>query len=333
MAFCFIRVNRRPGRIAMSTPDSKATKPEGPLVQSTTAITTTRDVDATAQPVQPSAMPRGGTPRRPGRPWWLWITGGVVALGALVAGMIWLVLSMMTVSTDDAYVNGHVTFVAPRVAGQVEHVLVDDNNRVHKGDVLVQLDPEPYQKQVNIAESAVEAARADLVAARAETRGTEGRVRSLRFALEHAIEDVNNQVAILRSKVATLQSQKASLAKAEADYERGKSLVVSGALSKEEFDLRKEALLVAQARTEEALQGVYQVRVALGLPDKPEKGDDLAHVPANLDQTFSTVRQAQASLLQAAAQLGISDSFNKSPKQMVADFLKRDPKREKDNDR
>ena len=42
-----------------------------------------------------------------------------------------------TVSTDDAYVNSYVTFVAPRVSGQVARVLVEDNNRVKKGDVLV----------------------------------------------------------------------------------------------------------------------------------------------------------------------------------------------------
>src|SRR5262249_48349516 len=51
----------------------------------------------------------------------------------------------------------------------------------------------------------------------------------------------------------------------------------------------------------------------------------LTQVPPDLDQTFSSVKQAQASLLQAAAQIGLVDSFNKSPKQMVADFYKRDP--------
>jgi membrane fusion protein (multidrug efflux system) len=61
-----------------------------------------------------------------------------------------------TVSTDDAYVNSHVTFVAPRVIGQVARVLVDDNNRVKKGDVLVELDPEPYRVQVAIKQSAVD---------------------------------------------------------------------------------------------------------------------------------------------------------------------------------
>ena len=55
--------------------------------------------------------------------------------------------ALNTVSTDDAYVNGHVTFVAARVAGQVTKVLVDDNNRVNQGDLLVQLDKEPSKSR------------------------------------------------------------------------------------------------------------------------------------------------------------------------------------------
>ena len=75
-----------------------------------------------------------------------------------------------TVSTDDAYVNSYVTFVAPRVAGQVARVLVDDNNRVKKGDVLVELDPEPFRVQVAIKQAAVDAAQANLVVAQATVR-------------------------------------------------------------------------------------------------------------------------------------------------------------------
>jgi membrane fusion protein (multidrug efflux system) len=249
----------------------------------------------------------------------------VVLLIVLVFGIPWLIESLNTISTDDAYVNGHVTFVAPRIPGQVVRVLVDDNNRVHKGDLLVQLDPEPYQVQVNIAKAAVTAAQADLVTAQATAHGIAGQMRSLRFGLEHAIEDVDNQVALLRSRVATLASKNASLTKAQADYDRALPLISSGAVAKEEVDRRKEALAVAQAQVEEALQGVYQIRVALGLAPKPETGDDLAQTPPDLDQSFSSVRQAQASLMQAAAALGVNDSYDKSPKQMVADFYKRDP--------
>lgn len=254
-----------------------------------------------------------------------WVAGGLLVIVVAAAATPWLLRVLNTVSTDDAYVNGHVTLVAPRVTGQVEKVLVEDNNRVRKGDVLVQLDREPYQVQVHIAESAVVVAQADLAAAQAQARGIQGQMRSLRFALEHAIEDVNNQIALLRSKVATWKSNQATLTKTHADYDRAKSLVTSGALSKEEFDSRKEALDIAESKVEEALQGIYQVRVSLGLPPRPEKGDDLTQVPPDLDQRFSTVRQAQASLIQAAAAIGYSNSFQKTPKEMVADFYKQDP--------
>jgi multidrug resistance efflux pump len=62
---------------------------------------------------------------------------------AVIFGIPWIRETLNTVSTDDAYVNGHVTFVAARVPGQVSRVLVDDNNRVHKGDLLLELDREP----------------------------------------------------------------------------------------------------------------------------------------------------------------------------------------------
>ena len=304
----------------MSTPDTKTAESADQAIQSSIPSATTPRGDTIKQP----AAPIGKRPDTK-RPVWLWAVGGVVLVGALIVGTPWLINALNTVSTDDAYVNGHVTFVAPRVAGQVARVLVDDNNRVRKGDLLVQLDKEPFEVQVNIAQAAVAAAKADLVTANAQARATEGQMRSLRFNLQRAIEDVNNQIALLRARVATLQLQKASLIKAQADFDRAKQLVGKGAVSKEEFDQRTEAVHVGQARVDEALQGVYQVRVALGLLPRPEMGDDLTQVPADLDQTFSSVRQAQASLLQAAAQLGLTSSFNKTPKQMVADFYKRDP--------
>jgi membrane fusion protein (multidrug efflux system) len=243
----------------------------------------------------------------------------------LIVGLPRLIHSWGTVSTDDAYVNGHVTFVAPRVGGQVQRVYVEDNNRVHKGDLLVQLDKEPYQVQVNIAQAAVDAAQADLVASQADARALEGKARSARFNLEHAIEDVKNQIALIRFKVATLNSRKAQLTRAQSDYDRMDKARNTGVLSANEIAQLTEALYVAKAQVDEALQGVYQVRAALGLPPVPDSGDDLAQVPSDFEQTASSVRQAQASLAQAAAQLGISDSFNKTPKQMVEDFYKRDP--------
>src|SRR5580704_15736550 len=266
------------------------------------------------------------TNRAPKRRRFLRLVGLIAVAAALVIGVLWMVRSFGTVSTDDAYVNSYVTFVAPRVTGQVARVLVDDNNRVKKGDVLVELDPEPYRVQVAIKKAAVDSAQADLVAAQATVRSLIAQARSQRFKLAHAIEDVDNQVALIRARAATWEQSKATLVLAQAEFDRAKRLLESKVVSAEEFDQRREALDVAQAEVTQALENVYQARAALGLPGKPPEGTTLTDVPADLDQTFSSVRQALADLLYSAAQLGVApSSYNLTPKQTLEEFYKRDP--------
>ncbi len=283
---------------------------------------------ATAPSPPPSSLPSHRPPAHR-LPWRriLSIGGGLlILLCGLWIGIPWLVRVLNTVSTDDAYVSDHVTFVAPRVFGQVVRVRVDDNNRVRKGDVLVELDPIPYQVQVDIAAAAVAAAKADRVAATAATKAAVGKARSLRFNLKHAIEQVDNQIALLRANVATLESQKATMALAQVTFDRDAKLVGAHAVSQEEYDQAHSALGVAKAQVKQALEGVYQTRVSLGLPAVPPDGKDLTDVPADLDETFSSVRQAQAQLLEAAAQLGVeASSYDLTPRKMIEQFMHRDP--------
>ena len=108
---------------------------------------------------------------RGGRTWLLLGGAAVILAIALYFFVPWLITALNTVSTDDAYVNGHVTFVAPRVAGQVMRVLVDDNYHVKKGAVLVELDKEPFQVQVAIKKAAVDIAQSDLAPPRPASAG------------------------------------------------------------------------------------------------------------------------------------------------------------------
>ncbi len=247
--------------------------------------------------------------------------GVLVLAAALWFGIPYIRTSLNTVSTDDAYVNGHVTFVAPRVAGQVARVLVDDDNRVRKGELLVELDKEPFETAVAVKKAAVGIAEADLRAATARVRGFEAEARSQRWKLQHAIEAVDNEVALLRARVAALDKSKADLALAQDEYNRAAKLVAQGVITQELYDQRQAALLAARADVAQALADVHQTRVSLGLPPQPE-GGDLAQVPPDLDQTFASVLQAQADLIQSAAQLGVIHSFGETPNQMVEAFEK-----------
>lgn len=265
---------------------------------------------------------------RVGRRKWPWILALFIAGAALtVWGVPWIREAMNTVSTDDAYVNGDVTYVAPRISGQVSRVLVSENNVVRKGDLVVELDSEPYQVQVNIAQAAVDSAKAELVAAQAQVNGLEAQVRSYQFNMQRAIEDVHNKTAELRATVAELETAKAKQARATADWNRAMSLQKAnpGAISRQDVDQYQEAFRVANAQINQALEHVSQIRVSLGLPAMPPEGEDLAKVPADLDQTFSGVREVQGKLMQAAAALGVSGSFDKLPEEMVKDFFSRYP--------
>ncbi len=246
---------------------------------------------------------------------------GVAALAALIVfGVPWIEAMLSTVSTDDAYLNGHVTFVAPRVGGQISRVLVDDNNRVHKGDLIAELDKEPYRVAVSEKQAAVDTAKADLQAATAAVRAIEAQARSRRWNLQHAVEDVDNQVALLHARLATVEKSKAALALAQLEFERARQLVARADVSREVYDQRQAELTTAGAGLTQTLAEVYQIRASLGLPAQPEGGADLGLVPPDLDETFSSVLEAQAELIQSAAQLGVVHAFDQGPKAMIAQF-------------
>lgn len=271
-----------------------------------------------------SPSPPPEADRRPARKRKLLI-GGIGAAVLIAAGILAIQpirLALNTVSTDDAYVNGHVTFVAPRVAGQISRVLVDDDNRVRRGDLLAQIDKEPFEIAVSQKKAAVATATADLQAAVASVRGIEAQARSRRWKLQGAVEDLQNEVALLHDRVAALDKVKASLALAQADFNRAKQLLGGPAESRQEYDRYQAAYSTAEAQVTQAQAAVRQVRATLGLPPQPAGDANLGQVPANLDETFSSVLQAQADLIESAAQLGVTHSFDQSPKQMVEEFEK-----------
>ncbi|MHB0961128.1 MAG: efflux RND transporter periplasmic adaptor subunit [Pirellulaceae bacterium] len=253
-----------------------------------------------AQPQPPVTTPPGHRYRN-----WSLLAATVAALALGVYFLMpWVETALHTVSTEDAYVNGHATFVAPRVSGQVMQVLVDDNQRVKKGDVLVQLDKEPFEVQVALKRAAVRVAEANVAAAESQARGLEAQLGAQRWKLQNASEQVDAQVALLRSQVAALRTQEAILNRARADHKRAQELVPSGAMSREDRDLREQQVRVADASVAQAQEAIAQTRVSLGLAPQPADGQSLSDVPPDLNQTFSAVRAALAACMQTWTQLG-----------------------------
>ncbi len=283
---------------------------------------------ATSQPVTVPAVET--TPVKPNRSTFKRLVTWLVCL-TVVSLLTWwawpsIVLACNTVSTDDAYVNGHVTYLAPRVSGQVVKVYVDDNDRVKRGDILVQLDPEPYQIAVDIQKAAVSAAQADLTAANAQVHALVATVRANRYALENAIQQVDQKIATLRSSIATHASQVAALDLARANLRRAERLSENKVITQEELDTARQTVAVDEANADQALQMIFANRVSLGLPAQPAEGASFNDVPADLDQSYSTVRASLAQLIQSGAQIGyFVKTWDITPRKMVEEFMQQDP--------
>src|SRR5271169_4798135 len=81
----------------------------------------------------------------------------VVGIGAAWLGYQWWTVGRFIESTDDAYVGGDVTVIAPQVAGFIAEVAVTDNQAVHAGDLLIKLDDRDYRAALAKATAAVAA--------------------------------------------------------------------------------------------------------------------------------------------------------------------------------
>ena len=99
---------------------------------------------------------------------------GVVAAAALTCAYVRFVAPYE--STDDAFIEGDATPIAPQVAGQVVQLLVNDNQEVKQGEVLVRIDAREYQAKVDQARANLEAAKGRLDQASAQYAVDEAKV-------------------------------------------------------------------------------------------------------------------------------------------------------------
>src|SRR5208337_2731359 len=127
---------------------------------------------------------------------------------------------------------------------------------------------------------------------------------------------------LLHARVAAVAKSKAALTLAQLEFDRAKQLVARADVPREVYDRRQAELTTAGAELAQTLAEVYQIRASLGLPVQPDGGGDLGQVPSDLDETFSSVLQAQAALIQSAAQLGVVHSFDQGPKALLDQFYK-----------
>jgi membrane fusion protein (multidrug efflux system) len=171
------------------------------------------------------------------------------------------------VSTDDAFVRAAKESVNARVSGQVTDIAVRNNQRVHKGQVLFQIDPEPFQ-------IAVDQAQADLNSARLQIEGLKAKYRQ---------------------QLAELDSARDSSAFAEREYRRKKALLASIDASRSTYERTETDMQVAQQAIISTQQQIAATVVALnGDPDvKIDRHPAVLAAKARLDRARLDLSYAQ----------------------------------------
>ena len=195
----------------------------------------------------------------------------------VIAGGIWYWLSTRNEeTTDDAYTSGYAATIAPHVSGYVVSLDVRDNQFVHKGQKLINIDPRNYIAARDQALGALEIAKAQLV--------------GMRYGSAIASKNFPARLAAAKAQLA---SAKAARFRAETDYER-QHHVAPGATTRQAVDNSTASLRSAVAQVKLA-----EAQVVEAEPVKQNIGQSNARV----SQLQGTVRQAEAKLAQANLRL------------------------------
>ncbi len=208
------------------------------------------------------------------------VLAGIAAV--LAAWRIWPFDSAVQ-STDNAYVRGRTTVIAPQVSGYVTRVLVRDFDQVAAGQPLVEIDQRIYAQRVGQAQAQVEAAAATLANSRQSAAS-----RNASFGAQQAA-------------VANAQAQ---LMRAQADMDRVNDLVTDGSVSLRERDQTLAALRQAQAQVKQATaareiarQDIRTVEVGRGGQQAGVSGAQAALRLARIDLSNTVIRAPEAGRL------------------------------------
>lgn len=194
----------------------------------------------------------------------------VTAIALVLLGIVAAIHSTYFQSTDDAFVEGRLITVAPRVSGPVVNLLVDDNDEVKEGQLLVEIDPTDYEVKLHETE-------AKLAQAKAELNVTEKEVERGEANVNQTFEDIS--------------STQSKLNFAQKDHKRYTAMYKSGIVSKQDYENSKTKLEVSEAENKAAAERSEAAKHALASNQAKTES-----MEANIKRLEAEVEQAKLNL-------------------------------------
>ncbi len=186
----------------------------------------------------------------------------ITALIFLICGIFYSIHTIYYKSTDDAFIEGHVITIAPRVSGPVLKLNIEDNQEVRKGDFLLEIDPNDYNAKLKETKAKLDEAKASLVSS-------------------------ENQVVKAMS----------DLQFAQADYERYSKMYSKGISSKQNYDSSLNKLTAAESNNKSAKAKYDEIMASIKKLEAEVEQDELnlsytkIYAPADGKITNRTVEQ------------------------------------------
>ncbi|MDE3153563.1 MAG: HlyD family secretion protein [Acidobacteriota bacterium] len=237
------------------------------------------------------------------------LIAGIVVV--ILAGVgLWLWHTAGRESTDDAQIDGHITPIAARVGGTVAVVDVHDNEQVHKGDRLLQIDQRDYQLAVEQARAALADAEANAQALNVgvpiTSTTTQGDVstagaavnaaRSAVTAAEHAVDAAKARYAAAQ---ANERARLADATKAEKDLDRLSGLIKKDEISQQHYDAAVAAATAARAGHDAAVSDAAAARAAVTVSESQLTQAKAGRVKAEADYASAKSGTQQVAVDQA----------------------------------
>lgn len=199
----------------------------------------------------------------------------LLVVAATAIGLHFFAHSLSYESTDDAFIDGHVVQVSPKISGRVEAVLIKDNQMVKKGDPIIEIDPRDYdiqlkQKQaalnsitaqVRAAEAAVEQQKANVKSLQATQNQDEADREAAQAKADQAADDLKREEDLYKQHVVSIQdlvhsqetnhSAQASLESARMKVIAAQAQIAEGEAQVRSFEAMQQ-YVVSQVKENEA---------------------------------------------------------------------------------
>ncbi|WP_230719835.1 HlyD family secretion protein [Martelella mediterranea] len=256
----------------------------------------TNETDVHPEP-RPAEKKRGGGMRK--------IIFSLIGI-ALIAGGGWFGYHWWTegrfiVSTDDAYIEGDIAMIAPKVSGYVESVAVSNNQQVKKGDLLVKIDDGDYQNAVAQAEAQLHAQNVALEATKAQIAGAKASLAQAKANREALDPQIDNAKTVLQ-RADTLREKGAATvaafddARAALDQLKAKVQAADAAV-----EVAKSNITTAEAQLAQQQAALQERKLAI---DMAKRNLGFTEIRAPFDGVFGNRNVQVGDLVSSGTRLG-----------------------------